>query len=693
MRLPDVNDLGARSTPDLRRQVVQDQSGEMLARGVGQLGEAVSHAEDITYQAQTRLAAAKALNAALDHQIAVQQTAQEVSDKVQRGELDYNTARQTFDDSVAKIKTPEIDNLDPVARETFGRKLQRNTYQGTKAIDRVVDFAQVKDYASQGDAALDKLDKLRQMAGTNVGSIANINSQAEAFVPLLRKGGLNAEQAAKKVQDFQDQSWFLQAQQRSMQSKDNMGAIRTLEKDLTTGFYVGKLDTDKRNAVLRSVINDRLVLENRAEHLADKREAQGQRALYQMDQQISTGVPATPAMWEGWQATTKGTSVEGEFADRQAQEAEVQGVLRKPIEQQMNFVQEKQASLEQGGGSVRDIANFARLSNAVKKNVAQMQDTPLVFNSVRTGQQANMLDLQALTSGDPAVAGEFASRWADISAMRKHYGDGVQMRLLYPQEAQLLVGALSSADSDPVKQAQFLGAVRTSMHDDSVFKAAMQQIAPDSPVKAYAGLLSAQERPLTIATHWFGKDDSVSSTGTSALLLRGEQLLSPTAAEKKADGKPRSALYLPPDADTQLQSDFTDKVKDAFAGRADVAQGALQAVRAYYVGRAEQLGRLASDHHDVESKIVDEAISATLGNVVNYNDRSPAIAPWGMDESTFNDRAQTALTSIAKARDMPPSAFSGVGLVNRTGNEYYLTNGRNHLLDKSGNPLTITIPQ
>lgn len=689
-KLPDFTFVGPRQVTQAAAAPAADSSGTIAGQSMVQAGAALSDIADQAFVHRTNLARAQAANALLDHEIQVKSATQDIARKVQTGELPYAQAKQTWEDTVGKIQPAQPQYLDEVAAQNLKKGAERTVFDQGIVMNHVVQQAEANDFKGQFADNLDKLGKLAGMPGAN---IDDINSKAEAFRPLARKAGIPQEVVDKSIQDFKDRNWFNNATQIAMQSKNSMPDLRQLAHDLTDedGFYAGKLDTDKRNAILRTVTNDQLILENRLERAQEKREAAGQRALLQMGTQIASGVPATPQMWDNWAHTVKGTEAEADFKQYADDEQKVQQVLRQPIDQQLKFVQDKQATLQSQGGSLRDLANLNRLKGAVEQNVKLMQTEPLIFDAQRTGVDLPPLNLTQL--GDPnanaQISQQIQDRVTTLSAMRKQYGGQVPIRPLLPQEAAQLTSALNSAD--PKNAAAIYGALQNATGGDmDAYKGIMQQVAPDAPIKALAGMLAAKQRNLTLATHWFKPNDVAPSGDVATTMLQGEALLNPSKAQKGEDGRPTSKLFLP--ETTQLQSDFQDRVGDAFAGRPDAAEKAYQAVQAYYVGKAAQSGRLASGKQDIDSSIMKEAITATLGNVVNFNGNGSVLAPWGMTEADFQDKAHAALI---KAQATVKPEFSAnllsAGLKNNGDGTYYVTQGRNFVPDKKGNPLVITL--
>jgi hypothetical protein len=679
-KLPDFTALGERPSLRPQRGIVSDQSGQIIGQAVEGLGNTAIQVQEQRYLRDVNLARAQASNALLDHEIAVRAKSDEIQKRVQSGELPYEEARQTFDHDISTIQAPEIKHLDQIGAQNLKKGIERNSFNGRLDIDKSVDIARRTDFKAQFSGGLDKLGKLAGMPGAN---IDEINSKAQAYEPLARASGIPKDIVDKAIQDFKDKNWLNHATQRSMETKDSLSGIKQLERDLTAkdGYYAGKLDTDKRNAVLNAVTNNRLRIEYRQQHESDKREANALRALNTIDQQIATGVPATAQMWASWESQVKGTSSESEFKTRLGDEQEVQKVLRQPIGDQVKFVQDQAAALDTGGGTLRQRANLARLNNAVQANVKQLSDAPLLFNANRAGQEVAPLNLAMLGTDDAGITAQMKDRMATITSMRKTYGQQVQVKPLLPQEASQLSSALATAT--PEKQTELFASLYNAVHDVQAYKGIMAQIAPDSPVRALAGMLAAKQKTLTLENHWFKPDELAVSGDVAKTMLQGESLLNATKTQKGEDGKSKTGLYLP--EDKTLQAEFQNYVGAAFAGRTGAAETAFQAVKAYYVGKAAQTGRLAASNQDIDTSLVKESVKAALGTVVDYNGNGEVLAPWGMDENTFEDRAQAALKTANIDAD--------VGLLNQGEGTYYVRQGRNFLTDKAGKPVVVNVLQ
>lgn len=638
------------------------------------------------------MARVKGANADLDHKIFVKNKTQEISDKIARGEISYKDAADVFRKDVESQPIPVIEGLPPALQEGVRLGFKRTITDAQFTIGKAVEGAQRAEFKGEFASAIDKLGKLAGMPGAD---IEKINAQMDLLTPLAKSAGIPEDAFGKTLQDAKDRNWTNHATQRAMESKDDLEKIEQLERDLTAadGFYAMKLDTDKRNAVLRSVINDRIRIENLMRHDIDRREAKTEKVLGEVDRQIASGIPMTPDMLLTWSAKVKGTAFEGDFKQRIEEEGQVQQVLRLPIEQQRTFIQQKESALMTGGGSVRDKANLGRLKTAVEQNTKQLQNEPLLFAQNRMGQQVKPLDLASMLEPNGAVnlGAQMAERVATITALQKQYGAQVKMNPLLPQEVEMLGTVLDKVT--PKQQASLFGVLRASFNDDNAYTSTMRQLAGDSPVKALAGAIYAKQRGITLETKWFGTDSVASSTDVAETLLVGEGIVNKTKAQKAEDGAGKS-MYLPPR--NAFNTAFSDVAGDLYRGGRSAAQEIdLQAAYTYYVGRAAQLGRLTSTPTDIDSKLVKESLAATVGEPINFNGWGMVTAPWGMDKEQFTTSVWHSFARAVKESGLPGTLadqFANYGLMHYRGGSYVPTMGGLPVISpKTGKPLVLDV--
>lgn len=506
----------------------------------------------------------------------------------------------------------------------------------------------------------------------------------------VRASGLSADAQAAQIDKSRQMLSYAAVD--GMRRQNPYATLKELNAEKPTNSAVAALDFKSRQVLRNATETDIRQLEAKREALANRAEARGERALAQMDRQIASGIPATGEMWGEWATAVKGTTSEAEFGDRVKAEQEVQAVLLKPVDQQLSYVAQQEEKLRTEGGSIAQAQNVARLGNAVKQNVTLMQQAPLVYNAQRTGTDTPPIDFTQLSDANGAqqVASILSTRATTLDAMRKQYGAAVPMRPLLPQEAQMLSTQLERAS--PQEAVKFYASMYAAAGSPDVYKGILQQVAPDAPVKALAGLIASKPVDITTQHNLWRSNVTLPAHVVAETMLAGERLIDPSKSAKTEDGSPVKGLYLP-EVKT-LQDKFASQVGDAFQGRPAAAQTAFQAVQAYYVGKAAQTGRLASSKSDIDTGLVKEAITSTLGQAVNYNGNGTVLAPWGMDKGTFEDRVQSSFINEITRRGLPQNLrglLPALGLRNKGDGTYYLTQGRNFLTDGKGQPIVVSV--
>lgn len=653
-RIPDFQELGYDTPAPVDRRVIVDQAGSELEQASKGLASDIEQAGDMRYDQQQRMLAAQGENAVLDHQLQVQELVENTKQGIADGSIPYANARAQFNDQVGKIQAPTFGGLAAPVAASLQRTTQRNVAAAGFDIDSAVNQARRDDFKDQFSQGLDKLSRLAGMPGADVNSI---NQQADVFRPLARSAGLPETTIDTALQNFKENNWYNQATQRAMQSKDDPAALEQLRHDLVdqNGQYAGLLATDKRDSVLRSVINDQLLLQNRAEHESDKRETKALAAMNQVNEQIASGVPATPQMWDTWGTLIKGTSVEPDFDQAQKDEQTVQQVLREPIDQQLAYVQQRATQLDQNGGSLRDRANLLRLQTAINQNVNLLQKAPLLFNAQRNGTQPQPIDFSALQSpqGQQQISATIEDRMASLRAMQKQYGSSVQTLPLLPQEAQALTSQLDGAT--PGQRAQLLVSLRQTIGDDDAYQAVLRQVAPHSPVTAIAGDLVGRTSPGQMPV-WYDQNYAPQMLDVQRI-LRGEALLNPASGSKAAaaeqeDGKGaiRGGMPMPPDGGIAgLRTSFATAAGDMFRDRPQLADAYYSVFKDAYAALLAEQGNMRGVG---DPKLEQQALHIALGDRASFNGQTYSV-PRGMDPSRFEGLVRNAVASTAKASGAP----------------------------------------
>ncbi|WP_442108169.1 hypothetical protein [Pseudomonas sp. NUPR-001] len=420
-------------------------------------------------------------------------------------------------------------------------------------------------------------------------------------------------------------------------------------------------------------------LQQRAEMAQLRAEARGDRVLGKINAQIASGTPATDDMWSNWANQVRGTPAAAEFNGLRKQEVATQQVLRQPIDQQAAYFGKLQADLQNNGGTVAQANNLARLGRAIDANAKMMAEAPLDYYQQRLGADIAPLDLNSEN-----LAEMLSDRVTAIQGMRKQFGPTVALKPLLPQEAKTISAQLENMSPD--QQSQLFGKLHAAMGDDQAYVGAMQQIAPDSPVRALTGVLAGKQRSLTTGTHWFRPDDVVSSGDVAKTLALGESILNKSKSQKGQDGTAKFPIPEQGDFETALNN----KLGTVFAGQPQSYGLAAQAVKSYYTGAAAEAGDVSGK---LNNSLMDKAIKATVGEVVDYNG-TKTLAPWGMPSDTFKNAAQQALVQTMKAQGMSDqdlATASALTLRQARDGVYYVMQGNQYKYGADGKPLMINV--
>lgn len=682
MRIP-TGDFGYRSPTVQGNQVNTSGMGAdtQALQNVAQTGMVI--ARDMQ-QEKVALARVKAGNAVLERELQIRSILDDGEKQIREGKLTSDSMEDYYKSSIQKLKTPEVDGLDAIAYEQFQSGLKSVDLKGGDTVKSIAGRARINENRATVDMALENFGRL---AGQPDADVATVNNQMNSLDTAGRIA--YGEQWPLVKQKRQEANWYNQANQRIMTSKDNLELLKQVEDDLTKkdGFYLDKLDTEPRNILLNNVINNRLQLESRIERDALRAQQQASTLLAKYDQQIASGIPTTPEQQNEFRQKIAGTGYETELDARIKNETEVQNMLRLPIEKQIEFVQEKQAAIKQGA-TMAEAANVERMSKAVQANVKQLQEDPLLFNQQRTGVPVQPVNMAMLFTPETSaeVKQIFSDRVADIRATQEKYGDRVQMRPLLPQEAKSLSAMLDQ--QSPEEQGIVFASLRKAFDDDAAYLSAMQQIAPDSPIKARAGSMIAAGGQAVETGGWFTSDKVTQAQDVANTLLLGESILNKTKIDKSTDGKTKT---FPTPPESNFRTEFSNYVGNAYADAPDAFESDMQAVRTYYTGKSSQKGDVSGE---LDTDRLKQAIKLVIGDVVEVNNSS-VIAPWGMDADTFETKIDSALINTLRNSGVSQDVIEERGdlfqLRNAGRGKYFLMQGNSYMLDKNDSPVMIDI--
>jgi hypothetical protein len=405
-----------------------------------------------------------------------------------------------------------------------------------------------------------------------------------------------------------------------------------------------------------------------------KAEAAERRKLAGLEQQerrlswyVENGRDIPPAEFDRFTKESRGTPFESAAQGLVVEQKAVSALTLLPPDAMLAKVKDIEAGF--GPNPTKEqIVHVEKLKRFADRSIKLLRESPLDFATQREGAVVTPLDLNK-----PDTWGETLG--ARVPILREtSQRTGVAPKGLLPQEAAALSNAIKSAP--PQQQAEYLGKLRAGFGDDRVFKATMQQIAPDNPVIAAAGVASARGLEST-----FGRS-------VSELMLRGNALL---RQDTHTDGKPSGGKLMPMPKDDLMDRLFATHEKDAFAGKEQARNGALQSAKAIYAAMSSDSG----DYSGVlNTSRWDSAMKLATGGIEKHQGRS-IVLPYGMAYGDFKDRLKAKTVEMVKAGTLAPGItpenLRGMPLENVGDGRYVLRVGDGTLIGKDGRPAILDL--
>ncbi|EIY0401979.1 hypothetical protein ML566_001194, partial [Escherichia coli] len=199
-----------------------------------------------------------------------------------------------------------------------------------------------------------------------------------------------------------------------------------------------------------------------------------------------------------------------------------------------------------GEGYAARATLYDNVVSAANQVIKQRQSDPVQF-SLASGQ-AKPIDMSNKDNFGQSVA----LRAAQVSDLAKSYG--TPLTFFSKDEANQI--GVFFRDAPVSQQAAYLDTIRQSTGGGQVYMSALQQISANAPSAAVAGILMDKPGGILAEKNWFNPDVSVSPETAAQTILAG------AAARKGTDDA--KGIPMPKDADLRLE--FSDMVKNAFAG-------------------------------------------------------------------------------------------------------------------------------
>ncbi len=322
-----------------------------------------------------------------------------------------------------------------------------------------------------------------------------------------------------------------------------------------------------------------------------------------------------------------------------------------------------------GEGYAARAALYDNVVSAANQVIKQRQSDPVQF-SLSSGQ-AKPIDMSNKDNFGQSVA----LRAAQVSDLAKSYG--TPLTFFSKDEANQI--GVFFRDAPVSQQAAYLDTIRQSTGGGQVYMSALQQISANAPSAAVAGILMDKPGGILAEKNWFNPDVSVSPETAAQTILAG------AAARKGTDDA--KGIPMPKDADLRLE--FSDMVKDAFAGDAQGASMAYEIAKDYYAGVMAKKGVVSGE---IDTDIWKQAVNVATGGVHDYNGMGNVLLPWGMSAEQFDKQVNQAWNEqvVGTGIKTPPGQY---GLQSYGDSQYLVKLGTGYLLKDDGSPVVLDLTQ
>ncbi|EBU7576489.1 hypothetical protein DK674_16450 [Salmonella enterica subsp. enterica serovar Newport] len=324
---------------------------------------------------------------------------------------------------------------------------------------------------------------------------------------------------------------------------------------------------------------------------------------------------------------------------------------------------------ETGEGYASRAALYDNVVTAANQVIKQRQADPVQF-SLAAGQ-TKPIDMNNQANFGQSIA----LRAAQVNDLAKAYGTPLTF---FSKEEANQIGTFFR-DAPVSQQSAYLDTIRQSTGGGQVYMSALQQISANAPSAAVAGILMDKPGGVVAEKNWFNPDVSVSPETAAQTILSG------AAARKGTD----DAKGIPMPKDTDLRLEFSDMVKDAFAGDAQGASMAYEIAKDYYAGVMAKKGVVSGE---IDSDTWKQAVNVATGGVHDYNGMGNVLLPWGMSSEQFDKQVDQAWEAQVTGAGIkaPPGQY---GLQSYGDSQYLVKLGTGYLLKDDGTPVVIDLTQ
>lgn len=333
------------------------------------------------------------------------------------------------------------------------------------------------------------------------------------------------------------------------------------------------------------------------------------------------------------------------------------------------YVSDLKNQVGNGEGLAGRAAAFDHVQAAADEVIKQRKADPIQF-SLSSGQ-TKPIDMSNQNNFGQSIG----LRASQVSELARAYGTPLTF---FSKEEESQIGKFFR-DAPVSQQSAYLDTIHKSTGGGKPYMAALQQISANAPSAAVAGILMDKLGGVVAEKNWFNPDVSVSPSTASQTILAG-------AAARKGS-KEAKGITMPKENDMRLE--FSNTVKDAFAGDAQGASMAYDVAKDYYAGVMAQKGDLSGE---LDSDVWEQAINVATGGVHDYNGMGNVLLPWGMSSEQFDKEVNQAWETQVTGAGVkaPPGQY---GLQSYGDSQYLVKLGTGYLLKQDGTPVVIDLTQ
>ncbi|HHC3790973.1 TPA: hypothetical protein ACN72K_001968 [Klebsiella pneumoniae] len=333
------------------------------------------------------------------------------------------------------------------------------------------------------------------------------------------------------------------------------------------------------------------------------------------------------------------------------------------------YVSDLKNQVGNGEGLAGRAAAFDHVQAAADEVIKQRKADPIQF-SLSSGQ-TKPIDMSNQNNFGQSIG----LRASQVSELARAYGTPLTF---FSKEEESQIGKFFR-DAPVSQQSAYLDTIHKSTGGGKPYMAALQQISANAPSAAVAGILMDKPGGVVAEKNWFNPDVSVSPSTASQTILAG-------AAARKGS-KEAKGITMPKENDMRLE--FSNTVKDAFAGDAQGASMAYDVAKDYYAGVMAQKGDLSGE---LDSDVWEQAINVAIGGVHDYNGMGNVLLPWGMSSEQFDKEVNQAWETQVTGAGVkaPPGQY---GLQSYGDSQYLVKLGTGYLLKQDGTPVVIDLTQ